>query len=71
MVIIITDSERDTKSNTNLEMWMIKTYLDFLEGAVEHGDEHIQQDDHHDDVVHPVQDVADVLNELVVNVNNH
>lgn len=52
-------------------MWMIKTYLNFLEGAVEHGNEHIQQDNHHDDVVHPVQNIANILNELMVDVNNH
>ncbi len=57
--------------NTNLEMWVIKTYLNFLEGAVEHGNEHIQQDNHHDDVVHSIQDIASILNELVLNVNDH
>lgn len=50
-------------------MW--KTYLDFLEGAVEHRNEHIEQHNHHDDVVNPIQNVASVLNELVVDVNNH
>lgn len=54
MVIIITDTIRVTQMNTYLEMWMVKTYLNFLEGAVEHGNEHIQQDNHHDDVVHPI-----------------
>ncbi len=49
----------------------MKTYLNFLEGAVEHGYEHIQQNYHHDDVVHPVQNITSVLNELMVNVNDH
>lgn len=35
-------------------MWMVKTYLNFLEGAVKHGNKHIQQDNYHDDVVHPI-----------------
>lgn len=52
-------------------MWMVKTYLDFLEGAVKHGNEHIQQDNHHDDVVHTVQNVAGIFNELMVDVNDH
>ena len=46
-------------------------YLYFLEGAVEHGDEHVQQHDHHDDVVHPEQNVAGVLDELVVDIQDH
>lgn len=46
-------------------------YLDFLEGAVEHCNEHVQQHDHHDDVVHPIQNIADILNELVVDVNDY
>lgn len=49
----------------------MKLYLNFLERTVKHGDEHIQQDDHHDDVVHPVQNVAYILNELMVDVNHH
>lgn len=49
----------------------LKAYLDFLEGAVEHGDQHIEENNHHDDVVHPVQNVAYVLNELVVDVDDH
>lgn len=53
------------------KMLMTKTYLDFLEGAVEHCDEHVQQDDHHDDVVHPVQNIAYIFNELMVDVNDH
>ena len=40
---------------------MLKTYLNFLEGAVEHGNEHIQQDNHHDDVVHPVENMWSML----------
>lgn len=49
----------------------MKLYLNFLERAVKHSNEHIQQDDHHDDVVHPVQNVAYILNELMVDVNHH
>ena len=47
---------------------MFWTHLDLLEGAVEHGDEHVEEDDHHDDVVDAVEDVARVLDELVVGV---
>lgn len=50
---------------------MINAYLNFLEGAVEHGNEHIQQDNHHDDVVHPIQNIASVLDELMVDINDH
>lgn len=48
-----------------------RAYLYFLEGAVEHGNEHIEQDDHHDDVVDPIQNIAYVLNEFMVDVNDH
>lgn len=49
----------------------MNTYRNFLEGAVEHGNEHIQQDNHHDNVVHPIQNIANILNELVVDVDDH
>lgn len=51
--------------------WMVKMYLNFLEGAVEHGNEHIQQDNHHDEVVYPIKNIANILNEFMVNVNDH
>lgn len=57
-------------SSTCWELWDI-LYLNFLEGAVEHGNEHIQQDDHHDDVIHSIQHIASVLNELMVYINDH
>lgn len=46
-------------------------YLNFLEGAIKHGDEHIQQHNHHDDVVDSIENIADILNELVVNINDN
>lgn len=52
-------------------LWMVMTYLNFLEGAVEHGNEHIQQHNHHDDVVHPIQNIANILNEFMVDVDDH
>lgn len=57
------------KGNKTLKKHVVfESYLDFLEGAVEHGYEHVQQNNHHDDVVHPIQNIADVLNELMVDV---
>lgn len=50
---------------------MVETYLNFLKGAVEHCNEHIQQDYHHDNIVHPIQNVANILNEFMLNVNDH
>lgn len=47
------------------------TDLDLLEGAVNHGDEHVEQHDHHGDVVDAVQHVANVLDELVPIVDDH
>ncbi|TNN46306.1 hypothetical protein EYF80_043504 [Liparis tanakae] len=35
------------------------------------GDEHVEEDDHHGDVVDSVQHVADVLDELVVVLQHH
>lgn len=46
-------------------------YLNFLEGAVYHSDEHVEQDDDHGNVVHTVQDVADIFDELVPVINDH
>lgn len=48
-----------------------QTYLNLLEGAVNHGDEHVEQHYHHGNVVHPVQHIADVLDELVVVVDHY
>lgn len=46
-------------------------YLNLLEGAVNHGDEHVEQHYHHGDVVHPVEHVTNVLDELVPVVDHH
>lgn len=46
-------------------------YLDFLEGAVDHGDKHVEQDNDHGNVVHSVQDIADIFDELVPVINDH
>lgn len=50
---------------------MQKMYLNFLEGAVKHCGEHIQQHNHHDDVVNSIENIASILNKLVVNVNDN
>lgn len=47
------------------------SYLYLLVGVVDHGDEHVEQHHHHGDVVDAVQDVADVLDELVVVLQHH
>lgn len=46
-------------------------YLDFLVWAVDHGDEHVEKDYHHGDVIDPVQHVANVLYELMVVLQHH
>jgi len=46
-------------------------YLNLLEGAVNHGDEHVEQHYHHGNVVDPVQHVTDVLNEFVSVVDDN
>ena len=51
--------------------WPTSAYLDLLVGAVDHGDEHVEQHHHHGDVVDAVQHVADVLDELVVVLQHH
>lgn len=47
------------------------TYLYLLEGAVNHGDEHVEQHYHHGNVVNAIQYVANVLNELVSIVDDY
>ena len=37
-----------------------------LEGAAEHGDEHVDQDDDHDATVRPIHELAHELRELVL-----
>lgn len=46
-------------------------YLYFLVGAVNHGDQHVEKNHHHRDVINPVQHVTDVLNELMIILQNH
>lgn len=45
------------------ERWV---YLDFLIGAVNHGDQHVEQNDHHGHIVYSIKDVSDILYEFVV-----
>lgn len=47
------------------------TYLNFLEGAVNHGDEHVEQHYHHGNVVNPIKHITNVLNEFVPVVDHH
>lgn len=49
----------------------INIYLDLLVRAVDHGNEHVEKDDHHGDVVDPVQDVTNVLDEFMVILQHH
>lgn len=46
-------------------------YLYLLVRAVDHGNEHVEKDDHHRDIIDPVQHVADVLYELMVVLQHH
>jgi hypothetical protein len=46
-------------------------YLNFLEGTVDHRNQHIQKNDDHRNVVDSIEDITDVLNELVVVVDDH
>lgn len=50
---------------------MQKMYLNFLEGAIKHCSEHIHQHNHHDDVVNSKENIANILNEFMVNVNDN
>lgn len=43
----------------------MQAYLNLLEGIVNHGDQHVEEDNHHGDVVNTVEDITDVLNEFV------
>lgn len=45
-------------------------HLNFLEGAVDHGYEHVQQNDDHGNVVNSIEDVAGVFDELVPIIDN-
>lgn len=47
------------------------SHLNLLIGAVNHGYEHIEQNHHHRDIIDPVQNVTDVLDELVVVLQHH
>lgn len=46
-------------------------HLYFLVRAVYHGDEHVEQNHHHGDVVDAVQHVSDVLDEFMIVLQNH
>lgn len=50
---------------------MFWTDLDLLVGAVDHSDEHVQQNHHHSHVIYPIQDITDVLYELMVVLQDH
>lgn len=41
-------------------------HLDLLVGAVDHGNEHVEQHHHHGDIVDAIEDITNVLNKLVV-----
>lgn len=47
------------------------TNLNLLEGAVNHGDEHVEQHYHHGYIVNPVQHVTNVLNEFMSIVDDN
>lgn len=47
------------------------TNLNLLEGAVYHGDEHVEKHDHHGDVIDAVQHVANVLDEFMPIVDDY
>lgn len=41
-------------------------YLYLLVRAVDHGNQHVEENHHHGDVIDAIQHVADVLDELMV-----
>lgn len=47
------------------------TYLNLLIGVVDHGYQHVEQHDHHGDVINAVENVTNVLDELVVVFQHH
>lgn len=47
------------------------THLYLLVRAVDHGDEHVEQNHHHGNVVDPVQHIADVLDKFMIVFQNH
>ena len=46
-------------------------YLDLLVRAVDHGNEHVEQNHHHRDIIDSVQHVANILYELMVVLQHH
>lgn len=46
-------------------------YLYLLVRAVDHGDEHVEENDDHCDIIDAVQYVADVLDEFMVVLKHH
>lgn len=50
-------------------LWFMYLYL--LVRAVDHGDQHVEENHHHGDVIDAIQDVADVLDELMVVLEHH
>lgn len=47
------------------------TYLNLLEGTINHGNEHVEQHYHHGNIVNSVQDVTSVLDEFVFVVDHY
>lgn len=47
-------------------MTILCMYLYLLIRAVDHGNEHVEENDHHRDIVDSIQHVANVLYELMV-----
>lgn len=46
-------------------------YLYLLVRAVDHGNQHVEENNYHGDIIDAVQDIADVLDELVVVLQHH
>lgn len=46
-------------------------YLYLLVRAVDHGNEHVEEDNHHGDIIDSVEHVADVLYKLMVVLQHH
>ncbi len=49
----------------------VHSYLNFLVGAVDHSDQHVEKNHHHGDVINSVQNVTDVFDELMIILQNH
>lgn len=52
-------------------MCVCTDYLNFLKRAVDHSDEHVEEDDNHDNVVNSIKDIANIFDEFMLIINDN